>query len=89
MENLTNKFIDIYPSIDLHGEVSDSVPFLVNDFINDNVKLGKKIVVIVHGKGEGILKDKVKEVLKTNKNVIQFQLSADNPGATIVEIKCQ
>ena len=89
MENLNKKFINIYPSIDLHGEYSDTVVFLINDFINDNIKLGNKIVVIVHGKGSGILKDKVKEVLNNNPNVLQYALSVDNPGATIVEIKCQ
>ena len=87
MQNLNNLFINIYPSLDLHGEFSDTIAYLINDFINDNVKLGNKIIVIIHGKGEGILKEKTEEILKNHKLVNSYALSVDNPGATIVELK--
>ena len=86
MENLNNKFIDIYPTLDLHGEYSDTIYYLIDGFIKDNIKLGNNIIVIVHGKGSGVLKEKTHEILNSDKRVIQYQLSADNPGATIIEI---
>lgn len=89
MENLNNKFIDIYPVLDLHGEFSDTVLFLINDFIQDNVKLGNSIVVIMHGKGSGVLKKKTHEILSKHELVKQYALASDNLGATIVELKCQ
>ena len=89
MENLNNKFIDLYPILDLHGEFSDTILFLINDFISDNVKLGNNIVVIMHGKGSGILKKRTHEILSKNDLVKQYALSCDNLGATIVELKCQ
>lgn len=89
MENLNNKFIDIYPTLDLHGEFSDTIYYLIDSFIKDNSKLGNNIVVIVHGKGSGILKEKTHEILSKYQGVVQYALSIDNPGATIVEIKCQ
>ena len=66
MENLNNKFIDLYPILDLHGEFSDTILLLINDFISDNVKLGNNIVVIMHGKGSGILKKRTHEILSKN-----------------------
>ncbi len=89
MENLNNKFINIYPTLDLHGEFSDTIYYLIDVFIKDNIKLGNNIIVIVHGKGSGILKEKTHEILSKAPEVIQYALSIDNPGATIVEIKCQ
>ena len=45
------------PKIDLHGNPRDIARVLVNDFIYDNYRIKEKEVVIIHGKGEGILKD--------------------------------
>ena len=45
----SDPFINILPSIDLHGYSRDLIYTPVNDFINDNLKLGKKKIVVVHG----------------------------------------
>src|SRR5574344_267929 len=74
------------PSLDLHGENRDTTRVLVNEFINDNYKLGKEEVVIIHGIGEGILKKEVHKVLKNNKKVINFKIDNFNTGCTIAII---
>lgn len=76
-----------YPKLDVHGETRDTVYTVVKNFINDNIKLKNKIIIIVHGKGSGILKDEVHYILKQMKVVKSFHLDYWNQGVTIVEIK--
>lgn len=78
---------DIYPSIDLHGFDRMYAKLKVEEFINDNVKLKHEIIVIVHGKGNGILKNAVHDTLKHNKNVIEYKTHYNNLGSTIVKLK--
>ena len=59
-----NPFLDILPRIDVHGFSRDMIVYVLNDFINDNIKLKNKKIVIVHGKGEGILKTEIHNLLK-------------------------
>lgn len=80
-------FLDRYPKIDLHGYDRDSARVATNDFIMENVILGNKTVVIVHGIGKGIVKDSVHEVLKKNKNVISYKTDNFNSGCTVIELK--
>lgn len=77
----------IYPILDLHGEYSFSAKELTKEFINDSITLKKEKVCIIHGIGEGILKDTVHEVLKHDKRIKSFKVDFMNPGCTIVEIR--
>ena len=58
-----------YPKIDVHGETTDTVVAVVNSFVTDNYKMKEQYIVIIHGKGSGVLKKKVHELLKNNKLV--------------------
>ena len=80
-------FLNIYPSIDLHGYDRDSARMITNDFINENLILGNEKIVIIHGIGSGILKREVHEVLRINKNVIEYKTDNFNSGCTIVKLK--
>lgn len=80
-------FLDSFPSIDLHGLDRDSARVKVNEFINDNIILKNDIVVIIHGIGNGILKEEVHKVLKNNKSVLDYKIFYNNIGTTIVKIK--
>lgn len=75
------------PSLDLHGLDREITTILVNEFINDHHKMGTSKVVIIHGKGTGVLKKTVHEVLKKNKLVEKYYLDFFNDGSTIVKIK--
>lgn len=79
-------FLEILPQLDVHGETSDTVMVVVNDFIKDNYKLGNKKVLIIHGNGEHILKNKIHKELKNNKYVNKYYLYNFNVGCTIVEL---
>ena len=75
------------PFLDLHGETRDTIEYLVKDFIQDYLKLKNKHIVIIHGKGQGVLKKKVHEILKKDINVETFHLNGMNLGATEVILK--
>ena len=85
--NLDQIFLyDNYPKLDLHGITRDIARVMVDDFIDDNLKMKNEIVVIVHGIGSGILKDEVLKTLKMNKKVIDYKLGYNNTGCTIVKL---
>ena len=79
-------FLNILPSLDLHGNTRDMVFVLVDEFINDNIKLKNKKIVIVHGKGRGIIKDVLHEQLRSDRRVSKYYLDNFNNGCTIVEL---
>ncbi len=79
-------FIDNLPSLDLHGFDRDTARVAINDFINDNKKMGNSLVVIIHGIGSGIIKQTTNQTLTRNKNVITFKSHYFNRGCTIAQI---
>lgn len=88
MQKLDNLiFINNLPTLDLHGLDRDSARIAVLDFINDNLKMKNSFVVIVHGVGEGILKEEITNVLRKNKNVLEYRVWNYNRGCTVVHLK--
>ena len=75
------------PKIDLHGEEVAVIYALVTEFINDNIKMGNKEIIIIHGKSTNILTKEVHKILKENKNVQSYALNNWNLGETIVNLK--
>lgn len=79
-------FLERYPKIDLHGYDRDSARMGTNDFINENIILGNDTIVIIHGIGQGIVKQEVHNVLKNNKKVKEYKTDNFNSGCTIVKL---
>ena len=84
MRRIDNPFLNILPSLDLHGETALTSTILVKEFINDNIMLKNKEIVIIHGKGFGILKRAVHNYLKTDKRVVEYKIDNFNDGVTRV-----
>ena len=80
-------FLNNLPSIDLHGYDRETARVAINDFIKDNLHMKKPKILIIHGKGTGILRQATKDALSKNKYVKTFQTSYFNEGCTIVELK--
>ena len=74
------------PVIDLHGENKEVAILKTKEFISDNLKLRNYIIQIVHGIGEGILKEEIHKFLKTDKRVAAYKLDLFNQGITVVEL---
>ena len=89
MKNLINEniFTKRYPHLDIHGEIEAIAEVIVKEFIDDNIKLMNEYIVIVHGKGEGILKKMTHEILEKDNRIIDYKLDVRNIGTTIVRLK--
>lgn len=88
MKNIINDpFLYNVPILDLHGESYESSRVLTKIFVEDNMKLKNKKLVIIHGKGKGIVKSAVFMELKLNKYVLSFHTDNFNDGMTIVNLK--
>ena len=81
--------IPIEDVLDLHTFRPRDIPNLIEDYIIECIKLGFTSVRIIHGKGKGVQKMRVQELLKQNPRVVAF---ADAPpqaggwGATLVTL---
>ena len=84
---INNIFIKNLPTIDLHGYDRDSAKVEIEDFIEENIIMKNKKVVIIHGIGEGIVKKRVHECLKKSHLVDKFEVDIYNEGCTIVWLK--
>ena len=49
-------FLKNLPLIDLHGYDVESARVATDDFINDNLILKNPKILIIHGKGKGLVK---------------------------------
>ena len=79
-------FTDNLPTIDLHGFDKDYARIKINEFIRDNKKMKNSVVVIIHGRGLGILKRETESTLRSNKDVLDHRLFYNNTGMTLVKI---
>jgi DNA-nicking Smr family endonuclease len=71
-------------SLDLHTFVPKDIPSVVNDYIYAAHAKGLREVRLVHGRGEGIQRGIVQQVLDNHPLVAEFFDDADSHlGATI------
>ena len=76
--------------LDLHTFQPRDIPGLLDDYFAACIEKQIYSVRIVHGKGKGILKKRVQELLKKNPMVLSFKdapYDAGGWGATLVELK--
>ncbi len=84
MKDFIDPFLYNVPSLDLHGYDRFSAIAIMDSFIEDNLKIGIKKIIIIHGKGSGILKQITHEYLKKDKRVLEYKVYNFNDGETIV-----
>ena len=72
------------PTLDLHGYDVDSARVATGDFIDDNLILKNSKLVIIHGKGTGLVKKSVHDTLRSRKEVLKYHTDNMNDGCTIV-----
>lgn len=87
MRKIDNPFQIMMPSIDLHGFDSVLGVIKVKEFITDCLKLRNYDIILIHGKGSGILRRSIHDYLKTDKRVLSYKLDNFNDGVTIVRLK--
>jgi len=81
---------EIKVRIDIRGQRFDEAEYNIVKFIDEAYFSGQQKVEILHGKGTGVLKKLVSELLKNNDNVKTFYPAAielGGDGVTIVELR--
>ncbi|MGY6742234.1 MAG: endonuclease MutS2 [Cecembia sp.] len=85
-----SKMMDFSPNLDIRGKRGEEILPIVQNFIDDAYMLGLKDLRIVHGKGDGILRDITRNILRSMKPVVKLEDEhADRGGAgvTLVTLK--
>lgn len=86
----TKKMMDFSSNLDLRGKRGEEALFEIQQFVDEGYMLGLRELRIVHGKGDGILREICRNLLHKMPNVKRFQDEhADRGGAgvTLVELK--
>jgi len=76
--------------LDIRGKKPEEIEFEVIRFIDDAYATSQKNIEILHGKGTGVLKTTVWDLLKKHESVKDFQfakIEMGGEGITIVELK--
>jgi DNA-nicking Smr family endonuclease len=94
---LTNTTVDQEPVVlpidgvlDLHTFSPKEVADLLGDYVDECLKMGIYDLRIIHGKGKGVLRDRVRKILAKNPLVESFSeapLEAGGWGATLVRLR--
>ncbi len=80
----TAKMMDFSPNLDLRGRRGEEVLPLIQTFIDEGYMLGVKNLRIVHGKGDGILREVTRNLLRTMSQVGKLEDEhADRGGAGV------
>ena len=87
MKEFVDPFLYNLPHLDLHSYDRTGAVAMTKMFIDENLRVEQKNIVIVHGKGTGIIRKAVHEYLKTDKRVLLFKTNNYNDGETIVNLK--
>lgn len=75
------------PTLDIHGEDKIGAKIKIEEFIYENYILKNKLIIVIHGKGTGTLKNITINTCKHNKYVKAYKIDIFNPGSTIIELK--
>ena len=70
MRNIIDPFLYGVNELDIHGCERTGAKAMIKMFIDENIRMGSKRVIIVHGIGTGVLKKATHEYLKTDKRQI-------------------
>ncbi len=88
--NTHSKMADFSTNLDIRGKRGEEILPLVQNFVDDGYMLGMKDLRIVHGKGDGILRDITRNILRNMQHVSKTEDEhADRGGAgvTLISLK--
>lgn len=87
MKQIIDPFLYNVPSLDIHGYDRYGAVAMIDNFIENNIRVENKKIIIIHGKGSGVLKKATHDYLKKDKRVIEYKTNNYNDGETIVTLK--
>ena len=84
------KAVNIRRELDIRGLMVDEAEQVLDKFLDDAVMAGMSQVLIIHGKGTGVLRKNVHAYLKHHRSVLHFvfaDATEGGTGATVVDLK--
>jgi DNA mismatch repair protein MutS2 len=88
-ESISRRKLEFRPTIDIRGQRLNDALDIVMHFIDDATMVGVGQVKILHGKGNGVLREEIRKYLKTVPGVKSFSDEAvqqGGAGITVVEM---
>lgn len=85
-EAISQRRLDFKPKIDIRGERLNEAIDIVTHFIDDAFMVGMGEVAILHGKGNGVLREEIRKYLKTVPGVASVRDEAIENGGTGITI---
>lgn len=88
--SISERKLNFKPSIDIRGMRLEEAVNTVTSFIDDAMMVGVSEVSILHGKGNGVLKDEIRKYLKITDGVLSFadeHVERGGSGITVVKFK--
>jgi DNA mismatch repair protein MutS2 len=88
-ESIAQRRLDFKPNIDIRGERLMEALDIVSRFIDDALMVGISEVKILHGKGNGILKEEIRKYLRTVPGVVSCKdedVQFGGSGITVVKL---
>ncbi len=82
--------LPIEDSIDLHAFAPKDIPDVVSSYLEAAREAGLEEVRIIHGRGKGVQKERVRQVLGRSEHVAHFEEATPDRGgfgATVVRLK--
>lgn len=86
---MSERRLNFKPSIDVRGQRVDEAMDSVSHFVDDALMVGMSEVSILHGKGNGVLREEIRKYLKTVGGVLSAKdesLQMGGSGITLVKL---
>ena len=86
----TSKMANFSPNLDIRGKRGEEVFGLIQNFIDEAHMLGMNDVKVIHGKGDGILRELTRNLLRNSSSVAGFSdehADRGGSGVTLVQFK--
>jgi len=82
--------LPIEDSIDLHAFAPKDIPSVVESYLEAAFEAGLEEVRVIHGRGKGVQKERVRQVLARSEHVAHFEEATPDSGgfgATVVKLQ--
>ncbi len=88
--SLVDKAMNIRPELDLRGMTAEEAKSVTDRYLDDAVGARLENVTIIHGKGTGVLRKEIHNMLKRDRRVKEFRIGEFGEGdfgVTVVKLK--